>query len=595
MNSTSKSNTQPTPTGESFALRKWLLAIVGVALILVGGLLAYFTQTANGIRIQDIRFTGAKGNTMSALLYIPVNATAQTPAPGILAVHGYINSRETQDGFAIEFARRGYVVLALDQTGHGYSDPPAFANGFGGPDGLAYLRSLNFVDKGNIGLEGHSMGGWTVLAAASVMPNDYKSMVLEGSSTGKPFAADGTPAWPRNVALVFAQYEEFSKLMWSVDRAKEVTESHKLWALFGTSSAVVPGKLYGDIDKGTARVLYTPAMTHPAEHISNEAIGYSLDWFAKTLHGGTPLPANNQIWFQKEIGTLIAWAGFIVLLLGSFDLLLGLPVLSTLALPQTVNVQSTAATAEAVGARWWAAFLLTALIPALTYYPAFALAGFYVKASHYLPQGITNQIVVWALINAAITLVLMPFAPRRAGRVGIVMPSVMIALVTIVIGYLALWLADVLFKIDFRFWIVALKLMSIKQSFMFLIYVIPLTAFFVVALQVLHRNFSQVGMGCTSAYLTNILALTLGFILLLAVQYGALWITGKLIDPSPAVITSIPLNTIVAIQFVPLLAMVAIISTFTWRRTASSLPGALISGIFVTWYIVAGQATQAAF
>ena len=104
---------------------------------------------------------------MSGLLYIPPNATPQIPAPGILAVHGYINSRETQDGFAIEFARRGYVVLALDQTGHGYSDPPAFAGGFGGPDGLAYLRSLEFVDKNNIGLEGHSMGGWTVLAAAT--------------------------------------------------------------------------------------------------------------------------------------------------------------------------------------------------------------------------------------------------------------------------------------------------------------------------------------------------------------------------------------------------------------------------------------------
>ena len=172
---------------------RWSLAILGVVLILAGGLLAHFTQTAGGIRIQDVRFKGAKGNTMSALLYIPPNATPQIPAPGILAVHGYINSRETQDGFAIEFARRGYVVLALDQTGHGYSDPPAFANGFGGPDGLAYLRSLEFVDKNNIGLEGHSMGGWTVLAAATAAPNDYKSMVLEGSSTGKPFAADGTP------------------------------------------------------------------------------------------------------------------------------------------------------------------------------------------------------------------------------------------------------------------------------------------------------------------------------------------------------------------------------------------------------------------
>src|SRR5215203_1792702 len=222
---------------------RWSLAILGVVLILAGGLLAHFTQTAGGIKIQDIRFKGAKGNTMSALLYVPPNATAQKPAPGILAVHGYINSRETQAGFAIEFARRGYVVLALDQTGHGYSDPPAFANGFGGPVGLAYLRSLDMVDKSNIGLEGHSMGGWTVLAAATAMPNEYKSMVLEGSSTGKPFAADGTANWPRNVALVFAQYEEFSRLMWDVDLARDVTASPKLWALFGTQAAVEPGKV----------------------------------------------------------------------------------------------------------------------------------------------------------------------------------------------------------------------------------------------------------------------------------------------------------------------------------------------------------------
>ena len=72
---------------------RWSLAIVGVVLILAGGLLAHFTQTADGIRIEDVRFKGAKGNTMSALLYIPANATPQIPAPGILAVHGYINSR----------------------------------------------------------------------------------------------------------------------------------------------------------------------------------------------------------------------------------------------------------------------------------------------------------------------------------------------------------------------------------------------------------------------------------------------------------------------------------------------------------------------
>jgi pimeloyl-ACP methyl ester carboxylesterase len=572
---------------------RWSLAILGVVLILAGGLLAHFTQTADGIRIEDVRFKGAKGNTMSALLYIPPNATPQIPAPGILAVHGYINSRETQDGFAIEFARRGYVVLALDQTGHGYSDPPAFANGFGGPDGLAYLRSLEFVDKNNIGLEGHSMGGWTVLAAATAAPNDYKSMVLEGSSTGKPFAADGTPNWPRNVALVFAQYEEFSTLMWGVDLARDVTQSPKLWALFGTQGPVEPGKVYGDIAQGTARVLYTPAITHPAEHISHEAIGYSLDWFAKTLQGGTPRPVDDQIWFRKEIGTLIALIGFVALLIGAFDALLEAPMYSRLRLPEIADGTMPEHTA-ASGRRWTTAFILSAFIPALTYYPAFALGGTFVKPSAFLPQGITNQILVWAVINGLITLALMRFAPKRASRSGIVVPSVVIAIASVAIGYAALWLADLAFKIDFRFWIVALKLMSAKQFLIFLIYLVPFTAFFVIALHVLHRNFSTMAAPRGALYLTNVLALTLGFIVLVGGQYAILWLTGKLFNPLPDP-GFVPLSTIVAIQFVPLLAICAVIATFTWRRTGSSLPGALICGLFVTWYVVAGTATQAAF
>ena len=95
---------------------------------------------------------------MSSLRYIPKNATAEIPAPGIAAIHGYINSHETQDGFAIEFARRGYMVLAPDQTGHGCSDPPAMASGFGSADSLHYILTPDIVDKDNIGLKGHSMG-----------------------------------------------------------------------------------------------------------------------------------------------------------------------------------------------------------------------------------------------------------------------------------------------------------------------------------------------------------------------------------------------------------------------------------------------------
>ena len=184
--------------------RRPAAVLVGALLLVAGGgALASYVQTSGGrVDVRDVRFEGATGETLSALLYVPEGATPLRPAPGVLAIHGYINSRETQSGFAIELARRGYVVLALDQTGHGYSDPPAFARGFGGPDGLRYLRSLDVVDRSNVGLEGHSMGGWAALAGAAAFPDGYRSIALVGSSTGTAGAPAGTASFPRNLALV---------------------------------------------------------------------------------------------------------------------------------------------------------------------------------------------------------------------------------------------------------------------------------------------------------------------------------------------------------------------------------------------------------
>ncbi len=569
------------PLERGYTLRaKWSLFVASMILILAGSLTAHFTQTTRGIRIQDVRFTGTNGTQMSALLYIPMNATAKTPAAAILAVHGYINSRETQDGFAIEFSRRGYVVLALDQTGHGYSAPPAFANGFGGPDGLKYLRSLDIVDKDNVGLEGHSMGGWTVLAAAAAFPNDYKAIVLEGSSTGAPFAAEGTPQYPRNLALVYSKYDEFSQLMWGVPRAQNVSESKKLWKVFGVREPIQADKIYGSAEDGTARVLYTPAITHPMDHISPQAIGYSVDWFQRNLKGGAPQPADHQIWYWKEVGTLVALVGFIALLLGTFEVLLTLPYFAQLS-------QAPAPANDARIWRWWLVLAFTTFVPVLTFYRFFHWGGLWLKASTMFPQSITNQIVVWAVLNGIITLAVTFLLRRKAVFTTRWLPSVLISLLTVSVGYAALALADFLFKVDFRFWVVALKLMSSTQFKYFFVYLIPFVAFFVVVMRGVHAGLSVKGDNAAKQYLSNVAGLSLGFLVFLAVEYFPLFINGQLLTPSE------PLNTIVAIQFLPLLAICAVIGTFTYRRTNSYLPGALISALFVTWYIIAGQATQA--
>lgn len=560
-------------------VKGWLLFLAGLALMLGGSWQANRVQTAGGIDVSDIRFRSPAGTEMSALLYVPQNARPARPAPGILAVHGYINSRETQSGFAIEFARRGYVVLALDQTGHGYSGGAAFSEGFGGPAGLAYLRSLPMVDKTNIGLEGHSMGGWTVLAAAAAMPDGYRAMVLEGSSTGAPFAAGGTPSWPRNLALVFSRFDEFSKIMWNVGRAQDVNSSTKLQTVFGTA-AIEPSRIYGSIDNGTARRLTQPNTTHPGDHLSHAAIGDALNWFAQTLQGGTPLPNDDQIWLGKELATGIALIGFLAILLGSFDLLLGLPLLSPLR-------RTPSAGSPNRDKRWWRQFALAAAVPALTFFPAFMLVTLALPPTALLPQTVTTQVVVWALTNAALTLLLQRFGPQAAllQRANFRWRAVLLALGVIAIGYAAMAAMATIFTIDFRFWVVALKPLSPAQFQIALVYAAPIILTQIITLSALSR-LMVASDGKITRYLIAILSLAAGFILLLVVNYGIFFATGSL----PTAFD--PLTTVIAIQFVPLLAIIAVIGTFTWQRTGSAVPGGILCGLFVTWYVVAGTATQ---
>ncbi|GLQ15955.1 alpha/beta hydrolase family protein [Maritalea porphyrae] len=565
-------------------LKNWKLFLVGLTFVLVGSVLAHFVQTSNGVEIKDTRFIGANGKLQSGLLYVPEGVSAENKAPAILAVHGYINSREVQSGFAIEYARRGYIVLALDQTGHGYSEGAAFSAGFGGPAALQYLRGLDIVDVDNIGLEGHSMGGWTVLAAAATYPDDYKSIVLEGSSVGAPFAAEGTTEWPRNVSVVFSKFDEFSQLMWGVAKADDIETSEKLQKFFGADDVVEEGKLYGDIAQGNARILWQPPVTHPGDHISRAAIGHSIDWFDKTLEGAESIPSSNQVWYFKELGTLIGLVGFVVALLGVLQGLLQMPTFANMRKkPQEFAF-------EERNPKWLGLFLFSTIFPVANYYFLFSLAQGWFPASALLPQTITSQVAFWAVINGAVFAVLGLVVRGNSVKFELdVARAALLAISAVFVMYFITMFVDFFFKVDFRFWFVGVKLLSAERFAIALIYLVPFTAYFVLAMRALHGGLSIRKQSTLQTYALNALALMGGFALFLVAQYIALYATGKLLTPSE------PLNTIVMYQFVPILLTAAIISTFLYKRTSSYLPGAFVNALLVTWYIVAGQATQFAF
>ena len=63
-------------------------------------------------------------------LYVPSTAAETSKAPAVLLLHGYQNDHETCSAFSIELARRGVVVLAIDEYGHGSTDIGLLKRGY---------------------------------------------------------------------------------------------------------------------------------------------------------------------------------------------------------------------------------------------------------------------------------------------------------------------------------------------------------------------------------------------------------------------------------------------------------------------------------
>ena len=590
-----------TQSQTSHARRPLILLAAAVLLVLIGGIMAGITQTAGGaVSVRQVHFAGTNGTMMYGLLYIPRGATSKDPAPGVVAIHGYINSHDTMDGFAIELARRGCVVLAVDQTGHGFSDGPAFANGFGGPDSLAYLRSLSIVNPDNVSLIGHSMGGWASLAAAATYPKDYRSLVLVSSSTDTPPFAPmaGSATFPRNTMVVEALHSEFSQLMWGVPKGSDFPTSPRLQKLFATSAPIVPGQLYGSIADGTGRMFFDPNTTHPGLTFDHAAIADAVSWIQQTLTGVATLSANNQIWIWDEIGTLIALLGVILVIFPVGELLLRTPFFRSVS--QKVPV---ARPAKGIGL--WIGAIVLDVIGILTFFVFQNWGNAILPASALFAQTITTGIMTWAVLGGLIGLGLFLLwhflLNSRAGgdfssygllsasgtlewpQIG---KSLLFAMAVLVAPYILLYFLQWAFATDARIWVFNAKVVSPLTLRIWLPYFVPFLFYFIVLGLVLHGQLRSERLTPGWEMARNVLIMSGGFILFILVEYIPLLAGGTLLSPTQ------PLLAIVAFQFVPMYAIITCISTFFFHKTGSIIPGAILNAIFVPLLIVASTATQ---
>ena len=163
-------------------LRFYKRMIILIILLVISLSYLAYDRSVSYTRYERIDFQSS-GATLYANLYIPSKSLEfQEERPLLIYCHGIGSQRDFDLRIPIEFSKRGFYVAALDYQGHGESggnilniDPvtnkPALAQDC--TNLLNKLETLPFyssVNASQIGLIGHSLGGFVVLMNQALDP-----------------------------------------------------------------------------------------------------------------------------------------------------------------------------------------------------------------------------------------------------------------------------------------------------------------------------------------------------------------------------------------------------------------------------------------
>ncbi|WP_194165513.1 alpha/beta hydrolase [Oceanobacillus sp. CFH 90083] len=630
------------------SITKFIL-ILAILLMVGGSIIGKIAHTDGGdINVKDISFVTEDGAELRGILYIPKSASEENKLPAIVASHGYNNTAELQAINAIELARRGTVVIAIDNYGHGLSTFPdenindGIAADLGTYSALQYLGTLPYVDVDRVGMVGHSMGGSAIQNGAlrayqnhaedpSIVVPTAVLPTAQAFSVNEEATESILSAYPVNLGTVYGQYDEWAEGMWGVKKGSDINTSPVAAAALGFETPDFDTYYsYGEnieIDRegavaaaetGEFRVMYSPAINHPAIHFSKNAASSIIDFFDITLlNGESERASTDQIWLWKEIGTGIGLIGFFLFIPSLGLLLLSLPFFRTIVQkePESISVIN-----NGKDRFIYMIFFVLALLPSpflyvwTTGYPIDIKAmGRTVPtvfpANEIFPMPIMNGLVLFNVLSALVILlffvvVYFTIAKRQSlgsSGLGIRLPfneilkALLLAVVVFGSAYAFLVLAHFLFLSDFRFYVFSVKALT-PEKFWILIKYIPFFAvFFITSSLTLNLTTRIKGASEWKNIILILIASSGSLFILFALDYIALYTTGiKMFEtiPYPEGTTS-ALAGVLLWGLLFILPIAAIYARIFFRKTGSIWVGGFINSFVVTFFAMSNTVIAA--
>lgn len=340
--------------------KRCLALILAIAVFVISAFVLRASLTGGfSVCVQNVNFVTDEGVNLSATLWVPKNATAETPAAGIVIAPGGNTPHVFYASYSIELARRGYVVLAYDYYGTVGSGMTTQGNS-GALAAMKYLSGLSFVDSSRLGSTGHSNGGGQ--ASAAILSEyaasaEKRSVVFVGC--GVP-ATDPTIYDGVNVMAIWGELDECGQgTFWDVYHEDSLNYGGMATLVGEETNHMEVGHYYGSPDDGSLRVLYTPNTFHSMSNLVPSSVTNIIRFFDDTLGGNTSTLADNSfVYVWQEFAVLFMAISLCVMIFPVGAMLLDTKLFSGL------KREVPAATAKS-DLKFWVFLLLPGILSAL--------------------------------------------------------------------------------------------------------------------------------------------------------------------------------------------------------------------------------------
>ncbi len=382
---------------------------VCVAILLVCAALIWGFQTDWGtVKIKRLNLTSQDGTTVSTLIYIPENATDETPAPLAVIYHGRSNHAHSNDTWSMELARRGYVVLSPDLQGGGESDP-SIDRSIQAKTVAEYANSLSYVEKDAINLIGYSAGTNTVLQTYYAMPEQIKS-ICEVFGPFMIQMSGGIDEVDTNFCLIKSDADQYDYFFIGDPQAC-IDYTEKASGL----PEIVSGQDY-DRNGKLFRYAEISGTLHQTGNISGETVKAILSFESAINEEPVSRSLDDTAWFPQQVFSGIACVTMMFLLASLINLLMQNPFFASAANPVPVK-------APRKGAKAWAMDVLFAIvIPMIIFVPLSAYVmvwtGTGTAWSKVLTSANLNGIMGWLLVIAVIGIIRMALTASKRKKNG---------------------------------------------------------------------------------------------------------------------------------------------------------------------------------